>query len=175
MYTADANAAPVSLAGESLVAALWGATAARRTHSVRTSLTQEAPMTGLAPSPLSSTPTADQMPTDTLLASKDETIANLSAEITYLRDQLDCRSRELAAERARVEGPHHDSPARLSRPVTGASTKTLPAASPPTQGATEPARLRPGTFVAGPPAWRRPPVPTPPRPARVLWRFWRRD
>jgi len=38
-----------------------------------------------------------------LLAAKDETITRLDSEVAYLRDQLDQRSRELAAERERSD------------------------------------------------------------------------
>ena len=69
-----------------------------------------------------------------LLASKDAQIAQLAGETAFLRDQLDQRSRELAAERERADILHREALSRIPALPAGDlgphDATATPAASP---------------------------------------------
>jgi len=66
----------------------------------------------------------EQVPVTGLLASKDAQIAQLAGETAFLRDQLDQRSRELAAERERADILHREALSRI--PALGAGDAATP-------------------------------------------------
>ncbi len=83
------------------------------------------------------------------IAAKDETIGRLDAEVAFLREQLDQRSRELAAERERFDVIQQLALQRIEALTTGAvgQRRHAPTASQDVPGSTE------GSREGAPPSW----------------------
>ncbi len=88
-----------------------------------------------ASEPASGRSDAAWTPPDAMASTTRELIEQLKEENTYLRDQLDQRSRELAAERERFDVLHREALARI--PALG-SGQNAPAAASGLQQAAEP-------------------------------------
>jgi hypothetical protein len=94
------------------------------------------------------TPDAARTPADAAPNAARELIDHLKAENDYLRDQLDQRSRELAAERERFDVLHREALGRI--PALGAGQDAPVAARAPQHGAQA---IEPmGTPAAGTPS-----------------------
>jgi hypothetical protein len=66
----------------------------------------------------------DETPVDALIAAKDETIARLDAEVSFLRDQLDHSRRELADERQRFDVIHREALGRIEALTAGEAARS---------------------------------------------------
>ena len=87
-------------------------------------------VTGDRPDPARTRQDVDRVPVVDLLAGKDALIAQLTGETTYLRDQLDQRSRELADERQRADVLHREAIARFPMLTAGEGAPTTVPAAP---------------------------------------------
>ena len=95
----------------------------------RVFLPRAAPPSPHVPTGTQQGPTGPQQATDRMvpveaLAAKDALIDALQADVEYLRDQLDRRSRELAAERERFDVLHREALERIPRRLALTSGET---------------------------------------------------